>query len=76
MISSTPPVPDGKGSHWFPATSDPHGPDSALAHRAPTGHWTRTPSCGELRSLSAAPGGPLLATGAIGQATGIFRNLR
>ncbi|WP_433346895.1 hypothetical protein ACQP25_28520 [Microtetraspora malaysiensis] len=75
MIRDRPPVPDGKGGHWFLGSTDFNGDDSALAHRDPSGHWTRVPSGGELTSLSAVPGGPLLATGVIGKASGVFRNL-
>ncbi|WP_182881185.1 hypothetical protein [Microbispora sp. H10949] len=68
MGRDRPPVPDGKGGHWFLGSTDFNGDDSALAHRDPSGHWTRLPSSGELTSLSAVPVGPLLATGVIGKA--------
>ncbi|MEO3808334.1 hypothetical protein ABGB17_04960 [Sphaerisporangium sp. B11E5] len=75
MTRDLPPVPDGKGGHWFLGSTDINGYDSALVHRDASGHWTRVPSGGELTSLSAVPGGPLLATGVIGRASGVFRNL-
>ncbi|GII54275.1 hypothetical protein Pth03_26640 [Planotetraspora thailandica] len=75
MIRGLPPVPDGRGGHWFLGSTDINGNDSALAHRDPSGHWTRVPSGGELTSLSAVPGGPLLATGVIDKVSGVFRNL-
>jgi hypothetical protein len=75
MVRDLPPVPDGRGGHWFLGSTDINGYDSALAHRDPSGHWTRVPSGGELTSLSVVPGGPILATGVIGKATGVFRNL-
>jgi hypothetical protein len=75
MVRDLPPVPDGRGGHWFLGSTDFNGYESALAHRDPSGHWSRVPSGGELTSLSAVPGGPLLATGAIGRASGVFRNL-
>ncbi|WP_248966362.1 hypothetical protein [Sphaerisporangium perillae] len=75
MVRDLSPVPDGRGGHWFLGSTDINGYDSALAHRDPSGHWTRVPSGGELTSLSAVPGGPLLATGVIGKASGVFRNL-
>ncbi|PZG23336.1 hypothetical protein C1J01_01515 [Nonomuraea aridisoli] len=70
-----PPVPDGRGGHWFVGSTDVNGLDSALAHRDLVGHWTKIPAGGQLTSLSAVPGGPLLATGRIGRASGVFRNL-
>lgn len=75
MLRDQPPVPDGKGGHWFLGSTDVNGDDSALAHRDPSGRWTRVPSGGELTSLSAVPAGPLLATGAISKASGVFRRL-
>ncbi len=75
MVRDLPPVPDGKGGHWFLGSTDINGDDSALAHRDPFGYWTSVPCGGELTSLSAVPGGPLLATGVIGTAPGVFRNL-
>ncbi|WP_433511784.1 hypothetical protein ACQP2T_49695 [Nonomuraea sp. CA-143628] len=75
MVRDLSPVPDGRGGHWFLGSTDFNGYDSALAHRDPTGHWTMVPSGGELTSLSAVPGGTLLATGVIGKASGMFRNL-
>ncbi|MFI7617306.1 hypothetical protein ACIBP6_39395 [Nonomuraea terrae] len=72
MIRGVPPVPDGRGGHWFLGSTDLNGSDSALAHRDLYGHWTRVPAGGELTSLSAVPGGPLLATGRIGNASGVF----
>lgn len=75
MTRSLPPLPDGKGGHWFMGSTDENGYDSALAHRDPSGRWTKVPAGGELTSLSGVPGGPLLATGAIGNASGVFRNL-
>lgn len=74
MSRDLPPVPDSRGGHWFLGSTDVNGYDSALAHRDPSGHWTRVPAGGELTSLSAVPGGPLLATGVIGKASGVFRN--
>ncbi|MBA8956407.1 hypothetical protein ACFQU9_10795 [Actinomadura namibiensis] len=70
------PVPDGRGGHWFLGSTDVNGDDSALAHRDASGRWTRTPVGGELTSLAAVPGGPLLATGRVGRASGVFRHLR
>ncbi|MFB4275141.1 hypothetical protein ACBJ59_07560 [Nonomuraea sp. MTCD27] len=75
MVRGLPPVPDGRGGHWFVGSTDINGYDSALAHRDPAGRWSRVPSGGELTSLTAVPGGPLLATGLIGRASGVFRNL-
>ncbi|WP_043625870.1 hypothetical protein [Nonomuraea candida] len=75
LVRDLPPVPDGRGGHWVLGSTDVNGIDSALAHRDPAGHWTRVPAGGELTSLSAVPGGPLLATGVIGKASGVFRNL-
>ncbi|SEH00385.1 hypothetical protein SAMN05444920_116120 [Nonomuraea solani] len=76
MSRDLPPVPDGRGGHWFLGSTDINGYESALAHRDPSGRWTKVPAGGELTSLSAVPGGPLLATGAIGRASGVFRNLQ
>ncbi|GAA2212618.1 hypothetical protein GCM10009850_080800 [Nonomuraea monospora] len=73
MVRDVPPVPDGRGGHWFLGSMDVNGIDSALAHRDRSGRWTRVPAGGELTSLSAVPGGPLLATGVIGSAAGVFR---
>ncbi|GAA0925317.1 hypothetical protein GCM10009560_26710 [Nonomuraea longicatena] len=75
MGRALPPVPDGRGGHWLLGSTDVNGNASALAHRDPSGRWSRVPSGGELTSLSAVPGGPLLATGQIGRATGVFRHL-
>jgi hypothetical protein len=75
MTRNLPPVPDGSGGHWFLGSTDINGLDSALAHRDPSGHWTKVPSGGKLTSLSAVPGGPLLATGMIGNTSGVFRNM-
>ncbi|MFI6326301.1 hypothetical protein ACIBG8_52895 [Nonomuraea sp. NPDC050556] len=75
MTRSIPPVPDGRGGHWFMGSTDENGYDSALAHRDASGRWTKVPAGGELTSLSTVPGGPLLATGAIGRASGVFRGL-
>jgi hypothetical protein len=74
-VRHLPPVPDGRGGHWFLGSTDINGSDSALAHRAPSGRWSKVPAGGELTSLSAVPGGPLLATGEIGKASGVFRHL-
>ncbi|RBQ14974.1 hypothetical protein DP939_37955 [Spongiactinospora rosea] len=65
MIRDIPPVPDGEGGHWLVGSTDINGHDSALAHRDPSGHWTTIPAGGELTSLSATPGGTLLAAGRI-----------
>ncbi|WP_345567258.1 hypothetical protein [Nonomuraea rosea] len=70
MGRDLPPVPDSRGGHWFLGSTDVNGSDSALAHRDPSGRWTKVPVGGELTSLSAVPGGPLLATGVIGRAQG------
>ncbi|MGR6917944.1 hypothetical protein ACU635_27195 [[Actinomadura] parvosata] len=75
MIRDLPPVPGGRGGHWFLGSTDVNGSDSALAHRDASGRWTKVPAGGELTSLSAVPGGPPLATGVIGRASGVFRNL-
>ncbi|WP_143022436.1 hypothetical protein [Nonomuraea maritima] len=75
MGRGLPPVHDGRGGHWFLGSTDINGHESALAHRDLFGRWTRVPAGGELTSLSAVPGGPLLATGTIGRASGVFRNL-
>ncbi|MEV0620741.1 hypothetical protein AB0I81_45970 [Nonomuraea sp. NPDC050404] len=73
MVRNLPPVPDGRGGHWFLGSTDVNGDDSALAHRDSSGRWTKVAAGGELTSLSAVPGGPLLATGVIGKASGVFR---
>ncbi len=75
MVRDLPPVPDGRNGHWFLGSVDVNGIDSALAHRDHSGRWTRVPAGGELTSLSAVPGGPLLATGVIGRAAGVFRDI-
>ncbi|MCD0453488.1 hypothetical protein LO762_30530 [Actinocorallia sp. API 0066] len=75
LLRDAAPVPDGRGGHWFLGSTDVNGDDSALAHRDPVGRWTRTPSGGHLSSLAAPAGGPVLATGTVGPASGVFRDL-
>ncbi|WP_344877569.1 hypothetical protein [Nonomuraea antimicrobica] len=75
MVRGLAPVPDGVGGHWFAGSSDVDGSDSALARRDSSGRWSKVPCGGELTSLSAVAGGPLLVTGVIGGARGVFRGL-